>query len=328
SRAWPETGRARRAGVSSFGISGTNAHVIIEQPPADTAPVPDETPEEAPVVAWPVNGRTPQAVRAQAARLRAFLDTLAEGELTTAASTLATTRAALDHRAVAAGTDRAELADALDRIATTGKDIEEAAGGKLAFLFTGQGAQRVGMGRELADTYPVFAQALDAVLAAVDAYLERPLREVMWGADPELLNRTQYTQPALFAFEVALYRLVESWGVTPDHLAGHSIGEIAAAHVAGVFSLEDAAKLVTARGRLMQALPAGGTMIAVQATEDEILPLLTAQAGIAALNSPQSTVISGAGAEVQAIAEHFAAQGRKTKQLTVSHAFHSPLMEP
>nr|WP_078531144.1 type I polyketide synthase [Streptomyces sp. PsTaAH-124] len=328
SRAWPETGRARRAGVSSFGISGTNAHVIIEQPPADTASVPDETPEEAPVVAWPVNGRTPQAVRAQAARLRAFLDTLAEGELTTAASALATTRAALDHRAVAAGTDRAELADALDRIATTGKDIEEAAGGKLAFLFTGQGAQRIGMGRELADTYPVFAQALDTVLAAVDAHLERPLREVMWGEDADLLNQTQYTQPALFAFEVALYRLVESWGVTPDYLAGHSIGEIAAAHVAGVFSLEDAARLVTARGRLMQSLPAGGTMIAVQATEDEILPLLTEQAGIAALNSPQSTVISGAEAEVRAIAQHFAAQGRKTKQLAVSHAFHSPLMEP
>ncbi|MEU5090895.1 type I polyketide synthase [Streptomyces sp. NPDC021356] len=328
SRAWPETGRPRRAGVSSFGISGTNAHVIIEQPAAEPTAAAGEAPEEAPVVAWPVSGRTPQAVRAQAARLRAFLDTLADGDLTTAASALATSRAALDHRAVATGTGREELAESLDRITTTGKDIEEAVGGKPAFLFTGQGAQRPGMGRELADTYPVFAQALKDVFAAVDAHLERPLREVMWGEHADLLNQTQYTQPALFAFEVALYRLVESWGVTPDYLAGHSIGEIAAAHVAGVFSLEDAARLVTARGRLMQALPAGGAMIAVQATEDEILPLLTEQVGIAALNSPQSTVISGAEAEARAIAQHFAAQGRKTKQLTVSHAFHSPLMDP
>ncbi|WUC40191.1 type I polyketide synthase (plasmid) [Streptomyces sp. NBC_00557] len=326
-RDWPETGRPRRAGVSSFGISGTNAHVIIEQPAAEDAAGPEPVDEEAPVVAWPVSGRTPQAVRAQAGRLREFLDTLDDGLLTTAASALATSRAALDHRAVAAGTGREELAEALDRIAA-GKDIEEAVGGKLAFLFTGQGAQRLGMGRELAETYPAFAQALEAVLAAVDTHLDRPLREVIWGDDADLLNQTQYTQPALFAFEVALYRLIESLGITPDHLAGHSIGEIAAAHVAGVFTLDDAARLVTARGRLMQALPTGGTMIAVQATEDEVLPLLTDQTGIAALNAPSSTVISGSEDAVAAIAEQFAAQGRKTKQLAVSHAFHSPLMDP
>ncbi|MEU5090917.1 SDR family NAD(P)-dependent oxidoreductase [Streptomyces sp. NPDC021356] len=283
-----------------------------------------------------LSARTAEALPAQAERLRRLLAQDEAPELSDIAYSTAVTRVPLDHRAVVWATDREDALDALDALSALADDRElpqivrgrVQSGEGLAFLFTGQGAQRAGMGRELADTYPVFAQALEDVFAAVDAHLERPLREVMWGEDADLLNQTQYTQPALFAFEVALYRLVESWGVTPDYLAGHSIGEIAAAHVAGVFSLDDAARLVTARGRLMQALPAGGAMIALQATEDEILPLLTEQVGIAALNSPQSTVISGAEAEARAIAQHFAAQGRKTKQLTVSHAFHSPLMDP
>ncbi|WP_018568363.1 type I polyketide synthase [Streptomyces sp. PsTaAH-124] len=280
-----------------------------------------------------LSARTAEALPAQAERLHRLLAQDQAPGLADVAWSTAATRVPLDHRAVVWATDRADALESL-RALTDDRELPQIVRGRVqsgegtGFLFTGQGAQRLGMGRELAEAHPVFAETLDAVLTAVDAHLERPLREVMWGEDADLLNQTQYTQPALFAFEVALYRLVESWGITPDYLAGHSIGEIAAAHVAGVFSPEDAARLVTARGRLMQALPAGGAMIAVQATEEEILPLLTEQVGIAALNSSQSTVVSGAEAEVLAIAEHFAAQGRKTKQLSVSHAFHSPLMEP
>ncbi|MEN3586662.1 SDR family NAD(P)-dependent oxidoreductase, partial [Streptomyces sp. ZYX-F-203] len=302
-RDWPATGRARRAGVSSFGVSGTNAHVIIEQAP-ESAPERDEpvrvTPGVVPVL---VSGRTEQALADQVARLAAV-----DASPLDIAYSLATGRSRFEHRVVLA--DGAEIA--------RGEATEQ----QLAFLFSGQGAQRLGMGRELYERFPVFAGALDDVLA----HLDPELYEVMWGADADLLNRTGYTQPALFALQVALYRLTEWLGVRADQLAGHSIGEIAAAHVAGVLSLEDACTLVSERARLMQALPAGGAMLAIEATEEEAAAHLTDGVSIAAVNGPTSVVIAGDATEVERIAEHFA--DRRTKRLPVSHAFHSPLMEP
>ncbi|MFI9815519.1 type I polyketide synthase [Saccharothrix variisporea] len=297
--------RPLRGAVSSFGISGTNAHVVLEQadPEAVEGPEPDFTP-------WLVSARTSDALHDQVTRLRSFAAAHPELRPVDVAHTLASGRAAFDHRAVVLGDD----------VVTGVSD-----GGRLAVLFTGQGAQRVGMGLALCDAFPVFAAAFDEVCAAIDQHLDRPLRSVLESAD---LHQTGHTQPALFAVEVALFRLVESWGVRPDFVAGHSIGELAAAHVAGVFSLPDAARLVAARARLMQALPTGGAMVSVQATEEEVSPLLTDAVALAAVNGPSSVVLSGAEAETVAVAEELAARGHKTKRLTVSHAFHSPLMEP
>jgi acyl transferase domain-containing protein len=306
-REWAGDGRARRAAVSSFGVSGTNAHVILEAVP-EPEPVPSEAgPGVVPLV---LSARDLEALTAQAARL------LASGglDLADAAHTLAG-RTRFPHRAVAFGRDELAALAAGSPGPVTGSVVS----GKTAFVFSGQGSQRVGMGLELAATYPVFAEAFDAACTELDVHLDRPLREVI--ADGAELDQTVYTQAALFAVEVALYRLV---GITPDYLAGHSIGEIAAAHVAGVFSLRDASKLVAARGRLMQALPAGGVMVAVRAAEAEVLPLLTDGVSVAAVNGSRSVVLSGVADEVAAVAAHF----EKSKQLKVSHAFHSVLMEP
>ncbi|MFD3909824.1 SDR family NAD(P)-dependent oxidoreductase, partial [Streptomyces californicus] len=321
-REWTTEG-PRRAAVSSFGISGTNAHTIIEEVPVDE-PALDPDASELPFIVMPLAARTSEALAAQAARV---------GELVGAADdrntvvdlgfSLAVTRGALEHRAVVVAADRDEAAEALRALAegrSTAKAVHGTrSAGRLAFLFSGQGSQRLGMGRELYDTYSAYAEAFDAVCAR----FELPVREVVFGDDADLLNRTEHAQAALFAVEVALYRLVESWGIRPDHLAGHSVGEIAAAHVAGVLSLDDACALVAARGRLMGALPEGGAMVAVQAAEDEVRPLLTGGVDIAAVNGPESVVLSGDEDAVLELAARW-----KNKRLRVSHAFHSHRMDP
>ncbi|MER6625974.1 beta-ketoacyl synthase N-terminal-like domain-containing protein, partial [Streptomyces sp. NPDC000931] len=337
-RPWPDAPHPRRASVSAFGLSGTNAHVVLEQAPvpapaAEPGPVNGDGERPTPPLPWTVSAATPEALRAQARRLLDHLTDRPDQDPLDTAYALATSRALLESRAVVLGADRDDLLEGLRTLARgesspavlrgTARD-----GGPTAFLFSGQGSQRLGMGRDLYERFPVFAEVFDAVCAGLDEHLDRPLRDVVWGEDAEALNRTVYAQAGLFAVEVALFRLLDAWGVRPDYVAGHSIGEVAAAYVAGVFSLADACVLVAARGRLMQALPAGGAMVAVEATEAEVLPHLTGEVSVAAVNGPSSVVVSGAEAAVEAVAEVFRGLGRRTSRLRVSHAFHSPLMEP
>ncbi|MGX1818105.1 SDR family NAD(P)-dependent oxidoreductase, partial [Streptomyces albidoflavus] len=336
-RPWPVTGRPRRASVSAFGLSGTNAHVVLEQGPDAAADAPRSAEEgRAPaVLPWTVSAATPDALRAQAARLLAHLADRPGTRPLDVAHALATSRTSLEARAVVLGTGRDDLLTGLRALAAGENAPGVVTGtarsvGTTAFLFSGQGAQRLEMGRGLHEAFPVFAEAFDAVCAGLDEHLDRPVREVAWGENAPDLDGTAYAQSALFAYEVALFRLLASWGVTPDLVAGHSIGEVAAAHVAGVFSLADACALVAARGRLMQALPEGGAMVAVEASEAEVLPHLEPVAGVsvAAVNGPSSVVVSGAEEAVEAVAEVFRELGRRVSRLRVSHAFHSPLMEP
>nr|BBJ50730.1 polyketide synthase [Streptomyces avermitilis] len=327
-REWPETDGPRRAGVSAFGISGTNAHVILEQAPSVEEPVTAPA-DDGLLVPWVVSARSEEALRAQARRLA---DHVAATDLTVAdvGYSLAGTRAGLEHRAVLTGRERedflVQLAALAEGASAAGMVRGVAGEGGTAFLFTGQGAQRLGMGRELYERFPVFAAAFDGVCAQLDLLLERPVKEVVF-TDAPALDRTVFTQAGLFALEVALFELVSSWGVRADVLLGHSIGELAAAYVAGVWSLADACRIVAARGRLMQALPEGGAMVAVEAAEDE-LPDLPEGVSVAAVNGPRSLVLSGDEEPVTALARTFAEQGRRTKQLAVSHAFHSARMEP
>ncbi|MFJ9842406.1 type I polyketide synthase [Kitasatospora sp. NPDC101155] len=327
SREWPEAadGRPRRAGVSSFGVSGTNAHLILEQAPEVEAVVAPESDGLVPLV---VSAKGTESLAGQAERLAAFL---AAGEvaLPQVAGALVAGRAVLGERAVVVAGSREEAIAGLRGIADGPSGSAGAV--RAVVVFPGQGSQRVGMGRELYERFPVFAGAFDAACAALDArlagWVEFPVAEVVLGRAGDL-SRTVFTQAGLFAVETALFRLVESWGVRPDAVMGHSIGEIVAAHVAGVLSLEDAAAVVAARGRLMQALPSGGAMVAVAASEAEVVPLLGGGVDLAAVNGPAAVVLSGVEDAVLAAAATLAEQGRRTRRLTVSHAFHSVLMEP
>lgn len=335
---WPVVaGRPRRAGVSSFGFGGTNAHVIVEEAGsvgADTVSGrADVGGSGGGVVAWVISGKKASALAAQAGRLGRYVRARPALDVVDVGYSLVSTRSVFDHRAVVVGQTRDELLAGLAGVVAGRPEAGVVCGvgkpaGKTAFVFAGQGSQWLGMGSELYAAYPVFAEALDAVVDELDRHLRYPLRDVIWGHDQDLLNTTEFAQPALFAVEVALYRLLMSWGVRPGLVLGHSVGELAAAHVAGALCLPDAAMLVAARGRLMQALPAGGAMFAVQAREDEVAPMLGHDVSIAAVNGPASVVISGAHDAVSAIADRLRGQGRRVHRLAVSHAFHSALMEP
>ncbi|MGW3435226.1 type I polyketide synthase, partial [Streptomyces melanosporofaciens] len=319
---WPDVDRPRRAGVSAFGVSGTNAHVIVEQAPEVTVEEAGGERVGLPAVPWVVSGVGEAAVRAQVERLHGFVVGDPGLDVGDVGWSLVAARSVLSHRAVVVGTGRDELLGGLGSVV-----VGVPVGGGLGVVFAGQGSQRLGMGRGLYEAYPVFAGAWDEVCGELDRYLERPLGEVVWGDDAELMGETAYTQAGLFALEVSLFALVSSWGVKPDYLLGHSIGELAAAYVAGLWSLEDAARVVAARGRLMQALPSGGAMVSVAAPEDEVRPLLTGGVAVAAVNGPGSVVISGGKGEVAEVAGVLAGRGVRTRWLRVSHAFHSSRMD-
>ncbi|MEU9968433.1 type I polyketide synthase [Streptomyces solisilvae] len=340
-RVWPEVDRPRRAGVSGFGVSGTNAHVILEQAPeaaVEAAPVVEAPDGVVPggVVPLVVSGRGEAALRAQARRMLDFAEAHPEVGVAELGAALGCGRAGLSDRGVVVAGGREELLVGLGGLVRGEGGVGVVSGsvvrGRLGVLFAGQGCQRVGMGRGLYEVFPVFRDAFDVVCEVLDRELGAggvvgSVREVVFGGGG-LLERTVFVQAGLFAVEVGLFRLVESWGVVVDVVGGHSVGEVTAAYVAGVLSLEDAAVLVAARGRLMEALPEGGAMVAVAAGEDVVRPLLVSGVDIAAVNGPAAVVLSGDEGPVLRVAGELSDQGCRTRRLAVSHAFHSGRMEP
>ena len=351
---WEPIGGRRIAGVSSFGFSGTNAHIVLEEAPAAAAAksgsqapaglktMPAATPGAAARVSrlFVLSARDSDSLAALAGRYAASFAALTDDDLPSVCFSAAASRAHHNQRATVLASSIAQLRERLlelseGRIAegVRAARISRRDPPRIAFLFTGQGAQYPGMARHLDETQPVFRAALDRCAAVLDTVLARPLRSVIYpepGATA-VLDDTAFTQPALFAVEFALTELWRSWGVRPDVLMGHSVGEYVAACVAGVLSVEDGAKLIAERGRLMQSLPAGGAMAAIFAAEDVIAVEVArhaSQVSIGALNGPAQTVISGTAQAVDAICATFTARGVRCQRLTVSHAFHSPLVEP
>lgn len=332
---WPSTGSPRVAGVSAFGFSGTNGHIIIQEAPAGESAT--AAPSTRPVELLTLSARSEAALRDMARQHGEHLARLSsnsrEPDLADICATAHSGRARFAHRISVVAATAPGMAAALTAV-TDSDDLPAAAPQStppVAFLYTGQGAQYAGMGRELYRTSPVFRDALDACARILADELETPLLEVLYDEATPLLDETAYTQPALFALGYALQQLWQSWGVRPAMVMGHSIGQYAAACAAGVFSLEDALGLVARRGRLMQELPRNGAMFTAFAAVDKVEPALadhSSSVTIAAINGPQSVVLSGERSAVECVVGRLQASGIETRQLNVSHAFHSPCMDP
>ncbi|MGW2236793.1 type I polyketide synthase [Streptomyces sp. NPDC001759] len=329
--------RPRRAGVSAFGVSGTNAHVILEQAPQEE-PKQESGAAQGVVgglVPWVVSAKTAGALEQQAGRLRDFLAADADLDIADAGWSLVTGRTRFEHRAVVLGRDRDELLSALSALREGAESLAVVRGtaaepGRTVFMFPGQGSQWAGVAGQLYDAFPVFAHSVDEICARFDTHLPFALKPVLLAEEPAERERTDIAQSALFTLQVALYRLLERYGPRPDHLIGHSVGEIAAAHVSGVLDLDTATRLVAARGRTMRKVTEPGAMLAVRAGEAELSPLLGEfdRIGVAAVNGPESVVVSGLRDQVHALRDRLVADGVSAKLLAVDSAFHSPLMEP
>ncbi|MBH8561390.1 type I polyketide synthase [Nostoc sp. CENA67] len=344
---WPSQGQPRLAGVSAFSFGGTNAHVILEEAPPQ---VKSQNLPERSFHLLTLSAQTEPALQALVSRYQSHLEANPKQALADICFTANTGRSSkgaaslthFNHRLAVVADSKEQLIEQLAAF-TTGKDATGLNSSqidkneqKIAFLFTGQGSQYINMGRQLYEQEPIFRQTIDRCNEILRPYLQYSLLEVLYPEQAteqvaSLLDQTAYTQPALFAFEYALYLVWKSWGIQPDVVMGHSVGEYVAACVAGVFSLEDGLKLIAHRGRLMQQLPSGGEMVALMATEElvrEAIAPYHQTVAIAAINGPESVVISGVSEDVAAICHTLEAQRVKTRRLQVSHAFHSPLMEP
>jgi acyl transferase domain-containing protein len=336
--AWPRTGRLRYAAVNSFGYSGTNAHAVLQETPEPAYEDASQEPAQArPCELIPISAKSRHSLDALVDAWCVFLEQDDAELLPSIANSAARGRAALNHRLAVRGRSRAEIAQKL-RAWRDGRDVKGVAFGrarlrgmpKLAFVFTGQGSQYAGMGRQLYECEPYFKQALDRCARTLDALLGVGLCELLFGASTALLDDTRYAQPAIFALDYALAVWFAHCGVHADVVLGHSVGEFVAACVAGMIDLDDALTLVATRGRLMGALPRDGKMVALAATPEEAEAFLAGEpdAALAAVNGPHAVVISGRSAAVDAVTERAKALGRRVKELSVSHAFHSALVEP
>jgi acyl transferase domain-containing protein/NADP-dependent 3-hydroxy acid dehydrogenase YdfG/acyl carrier protein len=342
-QSWDAHTETRLAGLSSFGFGGTNAHIIIEQapsqqPPTTAAPVASNAVARRPAHLLTLSAKTPAALQQLAKAYQNHLAQYPEQDWSDICFNTNVGRSPFKHRLTVIADSRANALTAL----TAAAQGEEAAGlaiahsarqAKVAFLFTGQGSQYAGMAQQLYETEPVFRAALDQCQAILQPQLATPLLSVIYPADGDasLINQTAYTQPALFAVEYSLCKLWQSWGIAPTLVMGHSVGEYVAACIAGVFSLEDALTLIAARARLMQALPQNGSMVALMAEPERVKQIIAPygdKVAIAAINGPTSVVISGEREAIDSVCQTLATQGVKTKPLQVSHAFHSPLMQP